>query len=111
RRMAYYDYSHPDLHPQAWTVTVSTLGGLLVTVSAVLFVFILATARRGVRTPEPYTFSQPVHALARTPAALNSLGLWVAMMIALTIVNYGYPIVQLASVPEASVPVVPVGGR
>jgi cytochrome c oxidase subunit 1 len=32
-------------------------------------------------------------------------------MIALTIVNYGYPIVQLASIPEASVPVIPIGSR
>src|SRR5688572_21296491 len=46
RRMAYYDYSHPDLHPQAWTVVVSTLGGLMLVISAVLFVYILATARR-----------------------------------------------------------------
>jgi cytochrome c oxidase subunit 1 len=43
--------------------------------------------------------------------ALNGLGLWVAMMIALTVVNYGYPIVQLASIPEASVPVIPIGSR
>src|SRR6187399_3021498 len=41
RRMAYYDYRHPALHPQAWTVTVSTLGGLMLVVSAALFVFIL----------------------------------------------------------------------
>ena len=31
-----------------------------------------------------------------TPALLNGFGLWVAMMIGLTIVNYGYPIAQLA---------------
>lgn len=111
RRMAYYDYSHPDLQPQAWTVIASTFGGLLLVISAFLFVYILATARRGARQPEPYTFSQPVHALAHTPAALNSLGLWVGMMIALTVVNYGYPIVQLASVREASVPVIPIGSR
>jgi cytochrome c oxidase subunit 1 len=111
RRMAYYDYSHPDLHPQAWTVTVSTFGGLMLVVSALLFVYILASARKGAAVPAPYEFSRPIHAPVHTPAALNSLGLWVAMMIALTVVNYGYPIAQLASVPEASVPVVPVGRR
>src|SRR5436190_395983 len=41
RRMAYFDYTHPDLHAQAWTVTVSTFGGLLLVISALLFVFIL----------------------------------------------------------------------
>src|SRR3954471_22414934 len=40
RRMAYFDYTHPDLQPQAWTVTVSTIGGLLLVISALLFVFI-----------------------------------------------------------------------
>jgi cytochrome c oxidase subunit 1 len=111
RRMAYYDYSHPALHPQAWTVTLSTIGGLMLVISAFLFVFILAHARKGSRTPEPYTFSLPIHAGGRTPVALNGFGLWVAMMIGLTVVNYGYPIAQLASLKEASVPVIPIGSR
>jgi ABC-type hemin transport system ATPase subunit len=34
-----------------------------------------------------------------------------AMMIALTVVNYGYPILQLAITPDASVPIVPIGAR
>jgi cytochrome c oxidase subunit 1 len=111
RRMAYYDYSHPALHPQAWTVTVSTLGGLLLVASAVLFVAILARARKGSATPAPYRFSEPIHAVAYTPVALNGFAVWVIMMIALTVVNYGYPIIQLASVREASVPVIPIGSR
>jgi cytochrome c oxidase subunit 1 len=111
RRMAYYDYSHPALHPQAWTVTVSTIGGLMLVISALLFVFILARARKATTTPAAYTFSMPVHVGGRAPVALNDLGLWVAMMVALTVVNYGYPIAQLASLKEASVPVIPIGGR
>jgi cytochrome c oxidase subunit 1 len=111
RRMAYYDYTHPDLAPQAITVTLSTIGGLLLVISAVLFVVILARAGRS-RAPEvPFTFSQAVHVPSYTPAVLNGFGLWVAMMIGLTVVNYGYPIVQLAVVPEASVPVIPIGSR
>ena len=46
-----------------------------------------------------------------TPALLNRFAPWVVMMIALTLVNYGFPIVQLALLPDAYVPVVPVGGR
>ena len=111
RRMAYYDYTHPALHPQAWTVTASTIGGLLLVVSALIFIFILARARRTTQTPEPYTFSLAAHPGGATPAALNSFGLWVAMMIGLTVVNYGFPIAQLASLKEASVPVVPIGSR
>ena len=111
RRMAYYDYSDPALQSQAWTVTASTLGGALLVVSAGIFVYVLATARRGQQVPEPYTFSRAVHEGARVPLALNGFGLWVAMMIALTIVNYGYPIAQLASLKQASVPVIPIGTR
>jgi cytochrome c oxidase subunit 1 len=111
RRMAYYDYTHPDLHPQAWTVIVSTLGGLLMVVSALLLVVILATASRRRAVPAPYTFSVAVHPQARTPALLNDFTLWVAMMIGLTLVNYGFPIAQLALLPNASVPVIPIGSR
>ena len=48
---------------------------------------------------------------ATTPVALNGFGLWVAMMIALTVVNYGFPIAQLASLKETSVPAISIGGR
>jgi len=110
RRMAYYDYTHPALQPQAWTVTASAIGGLVLVVSAVLFVYVLATARRNAAEPAPFTFSVAAHAVERTPALLNTFGLWVAMMIALTIVNYGYPIVQLASLPGTAVPAISIGG-
>jgi cytochrome c oxidase subunit I len=33
------------------------------------------------------------------------------MMIGLTIVNYGFPIAQLAALEDASVPVIPIGSR
>jgi cytochrome c oxidase subunit 1 len=112
RRMAYYDYSHPDLQSQAWTVTASTLGGFMLLASGVLLIWILATARRSDAAPvAPFAFSRTAHPLGHTPVALNGFGLWVAMMIGLTVVNYGYPILQLASIKEASVPVIPIGSR
>jgi cytochrome c oxidase subunit 1 len=113
RRMAYYDYTHPDIQPQAWTVVVSTLGGLLLVVSAVLLVWILARAhrRRDVTAAQPFTFSVEAHPGGRTPALLNRYALWVAMMIGLTVVNYGFPIAQLALLKDAYVPVIPIGSR
>nr|WP_283254441.1 cbb3-type cytochrome c oxidase subunit I [Ramlibacter paludis] len=110
RRMAYFDYSHPALHPQALTVVISSIGGLLLVVSGFLFLWILATARRGSVRAAPYTFSTPVHAGA-VPKALDSFALWVGLMVALTVVNYAVPIVQLSLIPETSVPVVPVGAQ
>ena len=45
----------------------------------------------------------------RMPAVLNGFGLWLSLMIALTIVNYGFPIVHLLAVPGTAVPAVRVG--
>jgi cytochrome c oxidase subunit 1 len=109
RRMAYYDYTHPDLHPQAWTVIVSTLGGFVLVLSALLFVFILLRARKTEAAPAPFTFSIAVHPGIKAPVALNGFGLWVGMMIALTVVNYGFPIAQLAMLKETNVPAISVG--
>ena len=109
RRMAYFDFTHPLLEPQAWTVVGSAVGGLVLVVSALLFVGVLAAAKRGAAKPEPFTFSVAVHMPARVPVALNSFGLWVTLMIALTVVNYGFPIVQLATLKGTSVPAIHVG--
>jgi cytochrome c oxidase subunit 1 len=111
RRMAYFDYSVPALQPQAWTVTVSTVGGALLVVSAAIFIAILVKARPGFETPRTFTFSRAAHPGAQIPAALNGFALWVGMMIALTVVNYGFPIAQLAAVKETSVPAVRMGVR
>ena len=94
-----------------WTVTASTFGGLLLVISAVLLVYILGAARKTGQAVEPFTFSRTAHPVHHTPVALNHFGLWVAMMIGLTLVNYGYPIVQLAVLEHASVPVIPIGSR
>ncbi|WLI88294.1 b(o/a)3-type cytochrome-c oxidase subunit 1 [Massilia sp. R2A-15] len=111
RRMAYYDYTHPALASQAITVTMSAIGGLLLVISAALFLYILASARRQSGAVPAAVFSVAVHPNTNPPAVLNGLGLWVGMMIALTVVNYGYPIVQLAMTPQAYVPVIPIGAR
>jgi cytochrome c oxidase subunit 1 len=112
RRMAYFDYSNPELAPQAITVTLSTIGGLLLVISGLLFLLVLRRGHRGapVSLPE-FRFSQPVHPVGRVPAALNGYALWLALMIGLSVVNYGYPIGQLIALKETSVPAVPVGGH
>jgi len=111
RRMASFDYTDPTLHAMAWPVVVSTLGGVVLLLSALLFVFILATARRTGEAPAPFTFSIAVHMPRRVPTALNGFGIWVALMVALTVVNYGFPIAQLVALKGTSVPAIPVGAR
>jgi cytochrome c oxidase subunit 1 len=112
RRMAYFDYTNPEIAPQAITVVLSAIGGLLLVVSGILFLLVLLRGHRSrlIELPE-FRFSQPVHAAGRLPAALNSYALWLALMIGLSIVNYGYPIAQLMTLKQTSVPAVPVGGK
>ena len=112
RRMAYYDYTNPDIAPEAWTVLISVLGGALLVISGLLFLYILASVyRRAPVEAPPYRFSEALHEVVTVPKALNNLGVWFALMVALTLVNYGFPIWQLAQIKETSVPAVYVGGR
>jgi cytochrome c oxidase subunit 1 len=112
RRMAFYDYSAPGGDTQALTVIMSVIGGAILVVSAGLFIAVLVRNHRAERIePAPYTFSKPVHEPVNLPWALNGLGLWVGLMIALTLTNYGFPIAQLIRLHEAQVPAVYVGGK
>jgi cytochrome c oxidase subunit 1 len=112
RRMAYFDYSNPEIATQAMSVIISAIGGLILVVSAILFFTVLIRGHRSPRTaPQEYRFSSAVHEPNTVPVALNSFGLWLALMIGLTLVNYGYPIAQLMARPETSVPAIPIGAQ
>ena len=112
RRMAYLDFNNPALAPEAITVTMSTVGALILVASAVLFFMVLARGHRGAAVrPAQFQFAMAVHPPAKLPVALNSFGLWIALMIGLTVVNYGYPIAQLLVLKETSVPAVWMGGQ
>jgi cytochrome c oxidase subunit I len=111
RRMAYYDYSDPAISPQAFSVTLSALGAFILLVSGLLFLFILARAQTSPETEAgAYRFSLPVHLARSVPLGLNSYAIWVALMIGLTVTNYGYPILTLAS-RGTSVPAIYVGAQ
>jgi cytochrome c oxidase subunit 1 len=112
RRMAYYDYSNPALAPEGPWVSLSALGGLMLLASGILFLFILARGHRSpMREPDAYRFSLAIHQPSSLPAVLNGHGLWVGLMIALTLTNYGFPILQLALRHDTSVPAVYVGAQ
>ena len=110
RRMAFYDYADPAISPQAFAVSMSVVGALILLTSGILFLLILI---RGQMAPlheaGAYRFSVAVHVPTRIPVALNSFGLWLALMVGLTVVNYGYPIAQLMVLKDTNVPAVYVG--
>jgi cytochrome c oxidase subunit I len=110
RRMAFYDYTDPNLALEAIPVIISVVGGAIVLVSGFLFLAVLISGHRAVRAePGVYRFSVAVHPPQRMPAALNGFGLWLALMVGLTAVNYGFPIVHLMATPGTAVPAQQVG--
>jgi cytochrome c oxidase subunit 1 len=110
RRMASYDYTNPAIAPEALSVSISVFGGLLLLVSAGLFFTVLIRGHRAAQTnPGGYRFSLAVHEPVRVPVALNGFALWLTLMIALTVINYGYPIAQLLALRGNAVPAVYVG--
>jgi cytochrome c oxidase subunit I len=111
RRMAYFDYSDPAVANQAFSVTLSTVGGFILLVSGLLFILVLLRGHRAAREDiGTYRFATALHPPLALPA-LNSFALWIALMIGLTVTNYGFPIAQLALRQDTSVPAVYVGAN
>jgi len=95
RRMAYYDWSEPGLAAQGPLVSASAVGGFVLLLSAVLLIVILVRSRRGEKVGAgALTYARALDDGSPLPRALNGLAVWVGLMIALTAVNYGYPIAQ-----------------
>jgi cytochrome c oxidase subunit I len=111
RRMAYFDYGDPAVATQAFSVTLSAIGGFILVVSGALFILVLVRGHRAPREDAgSYRFAQALHPPLTVPA-LNGYALWVALMVGLTVTNYGFPIAQLALREDTSVPAVYVGAN
>jgi cytochrome c oxidase subunit I len=112
RRMAFYDYTDPALAAEAASVVMSVLGGAILVVSGALFLLVLARGQAAPRVePGTYRFSVARHPPRTLPAALNGFGLWLGLMIGLTVLNYGFPIAYLMTTGGRAVPAVYVGWR
>ncbi len=107
RRVAAFDYSNPLVASWGPWVIVSLLGGVVLAVSALLFVANLAANHRSdaalgtVDVP----YAEAVHPPARLPSSLNGFGLWNGLVALLMALAYGYPIAQffIDPPPEAVV--------
>jgi cytochrome c oxidase subunit 1 len=110
RRMAFFDYTDPAMAGQGAAVIASVMGGAILLVSAALFFTILAKGHSAPAVnPGEYRFSVAVQHQAKLPAILNGFGLWVSIMVALTVVNYGFPIANLMMLKNNAVPIVRIG--
>ena len=97
RRIAAFDYSDPLIASWAPWVIVSLIGGIILAVSALMFVWNLLALHRGSARTSPAAdvpYAQAVHPPARLPASLNGFGLWNVLVAVLMLLAYGYPIAQ-----------------
>jgi cytochrome c oxidase subunit 1 len=95
RRMAMFDYADPFEAKMAFLNTLSVIGGLVMLSSVVLLLYVLVRSSVGAtaRVP-PLTYALAVNPPAQVPALLNGFGLWNAILLALIVLSYGYPIGQ-----------------
>jgi cytochrome c oxidase subunit 1 len=112
RRSAILYFGVPGTAQHDHSFPPSAIGGFILLASGILFLVILACGMRAPQTDAgPYRFALAVHQPATVPVALNTHALWVGLMIALTLTNYGYPILTLALNEGTSVPAVYVGAQ
>jgi cytochrome c oxidase subunit 1 len=103
--MAYYDWSNPAIAAQGPLVSMSAIGGLILLLSGALLIVILARSQTGEKVEVgALRYATALDDAAPLPRALNSLGVWFGLMVALTVVNYGYPIVQSFFLQHNQVP-------
>jgi len=108
RRVATFNYADPIIAAWGPWVIVSLVGGLVLLVSAFLFVWNLAEFHR-TRAVEaaglPPLYARALHPPLRVPAALNGFALWNVLVLVLMVAAYGYPIAQFFFIdpPEAIV--------
>jgi len=103
RRVANFNYDNPIIAGWGPLVDVSLVGGLVLLVSALLFVRNLAALHRGL----PAAVPRPLYALAvhpprQVPAALNGFGLWNVLVLVLMLLAYGFPLAQFVITPSPS---------
>jgi cytochrome c oxidase subunit 1 len=103
RRVANFNYADPIIAGWGPWVVVSFGGGVVLLLSALLFVRNLAVLHSAPARAVP----RPLYALAvhpphRVPAALNGFGLWNVLVLVLMVLAYGFPIAQFIIEPSPS---------
>ena len=103
RRVANFNYDNPIIAGWGPLVLVSVGGGLILLVSALLFLRNLAVLHRGLPAAAPRPlYALAVHPPQQVPAALNGFGLWNVLVLVLMLLAYGYPLAQFVIAPSPS---------
>jgi cytochrome c oxidase subunit 1 len=101
RRAAAFDYSNPIIHAWGPWVIVSLIGGIILAVSAILFLYNLAMLHRfGIAgAPRTIDYARSVQEPDHVPPSLNGFGLWNLLVALLMLLAYGWPIAQFFVYP------------
>jgi cytochrome c oxidase subunit 1 len=109
RRIAIFDYSIPMVAKTGWLVVISAIGGFILLLAAILLIVILLRSHFGERSLiTPLRYALAVNPPQHVPAALNSFGMWNAIVLVLMIAAYGFPIGQFFFLKSHSVPAIEV---
>ena len=101
RRVANFNYADPIIASWGPWVIVSFVGGLILLVSALLFVRNLFVLHRSpLSSGENQLYALALHPPQRVPAALNGFGLWNLLVAVLMLAAYGFPIAQFIVTPS-----------
>ncbi|MGA7323225.1 MAG: cbb3-type cytochrome c oxidase subunit I [Rhodomicrobium sp.] len=116
RRVAWFDYSDPLNAPMKWLDIVTTIGGLILLISAILFIAVLIRSQLGERgATEPVRYALAVNPPRQVPASLNNVLIWNVILAVFVVFAYGWPIGQFFFIKPHSVPTYqqfgPQGGR
>ena len=111
RRVASFDYTDPRIAEWGPWVVVSLVGGIILLVSGVLFVWNLIP-RRGSAAIEPrgYAFALAAHPPHRVPSVMNGFTLWNVLVAILMAAAYGWPILQFLTGDSPQAVIHPVTG-
>jgi cytochrome c oxidase subunit 1 len=96
RRVATFDYTNPLIAPWGKWVVISLVGGLILLISAALFIYNLALMHRqpSRKATTGQSYALALHPPHHIPASLNGFRLWNAVVLVLMLLAYGYPIAQ-----------------
>jgi cytochrome c oxidase subunit 1 len=114
RRVAHFDYAHPAIAGWAPWVDASVAGGIILLLSAAMFVANLLAfhtdATVALRSVPAQRYAVAAHPPARVPAMFNGFGLWNVVVFVLMLCAYGYPIAQSFILPAPQAVVHRVSG-
>jgi cytochrome c oxidase subunit 1 len=104
RRVAIFDYGDPFVARMGPLVILSVIGGAILLSSAILLIVVLVRSQYGEgQLAAPLSYALAVNPPKYVPASLNVFALWNAIVLALMVLAYGYPIGQFF-ILKSSVP-------